>query len=39
VLVLTDGTQVEAVAARVPAGWEALRLQVDRRGAQVVLPV
>jgi homoserine kinase len=39
VLVLTDATQVEAVAARVPAGWEVLRLQVDRRGAQVELPV
>lgn len=39
VLVLTDATQVEAVAARVPAGWEVLCLQVDRRGAQVELPV
>lgn len=38
VLVLTDATQVETVAARAPAGWQVLRLPVDRAGAQVRLP-
>ncbi len=38
VLVLTDATQLEDVAARVPDGWRALRLPVDRAGAQVQLP-
>ncbi len=38
VLVLTDATQVDTVAARVPGGWQVLRLPVDRAGAQVSLP-
>lgn len=35
VLVLTDATQVDAVAAWVPPGWATLRLTVDRAGARV----
>ena len=38
VLVLTDASQRESVAARVPAGWQVLRLAVDRAGARVTLP-
>jgi homoserine kinase len=38
VLVLTDATQLDDVAARVPAGWQVLRLPVDRAGARVTLP-
>jgi homoserine kinase len=37
VLVLTDASQQEQVAARVPDGWDVLRLGVDRDGARVVL--
>ena len=38
VLVLTDATELDAVAARGPAGWQVLRLPVDRAGARVSLP-
>jgi homoserine kinase len=38
VLVLTDASQVEVLAARVPDGWRVLRLAVDRDGARVELP-
>ena len=38
VLVFTDSHQQEEVARRVPEGWQALALSVDRYGAQVQLP-
>jgi len=37
VLVLTDATAQEEVARRVPDGWRALALAVERTGAEVVL--
>jgi homoserine kinase len=37
VLAFSDASQQEALAARAPAGWEALPLSVDRRGALVDL--
>lgn len=37
VLVLTDATDQEEVARRVPDGWRALALGVERMGAEVVL--
>ena len=38
VLVLTDAGQQRSVAARVPPGWEALVVPIDRAGARVALP-
>jgi homoserine kinase len=38
VLVLTDATDEETVADRVPEGWQAHRLAVDGDGAKVRLP-
>jgi homoserine kinase len=38
VLVLTDASQRDAVAARAPAGWAVLTVPIDRRGALVQLP-
>ena len=38
VLVLTDASQLEAVASRVPEGWDVLCLGIDREGARVALP-
>jgi homoserine kinase len=38
VLVLTDASQQEAVASRVPQGWDVLCLGIDRDGARVALP-
>lgn len=37
VLVLTGATDQAEVATRAPHGWQALRLSVERRGAEVVL--
>jgi hypothetical protein len=37
VLVLTDASDQEEVARRVPDGWRALALGVERTGAEVVL--
>jgi|tagenome__1003787_1003787.scaffolds.fasta_scaffold20817210_2 homoserine kinase len=38
VLVLTDATEEETVADRVPEGWQAHRLAIDGDGAKVRLP-
>jgi homoserine kinase len=37
VLVLTDATDQDEVVRRVPDGWRALALDVERAGAEVVL--
>jgi homoserine kinase len=37
VLAVADASQQEALAARAPAGWQALALSVDRRGTLVDL--
>ena len=38
VLVFTDGSERAAVAARVPDGWQALVVPIDRCGVRVQLP-
>jgi homoserine kinase len=38
VLAFTDATQQRAVAGRVPGGWQALTVPIDRYGARVELP-
>lgn len=37
VLVLTDASEQVEVASRVPAGWRALRLAVESRGAELLI--